>query len=181
MIDWPWNLILTLMFVFSGVVCGGYLIVDRLPNRHGHNDVVTDTVVNANHLLMSIGMILMTWIPVTVLPELQIVLFSAFGLAFLGLLWRVRHTVGRVDLVGHVVLNAAMVWMVAAMGLLMAEMMGMTTPGWVDAVNLVFVIASAAVGVWQLTRLVGSKHHRIHAACHTVMSAGMALMLWLMN
>lgn len=191
MIDWPWNLVLTLAFVFSGVVCLAYLVVDRLPGRHGHSDVLTDTAVNVNHAVMSVGMILMAWIPVTVAGELQTVVFSLLGVAFIALLWRVRSTVGRIDLIGHVVLNAAMVWMIVAMPLLMAEMMagmpmdGMAmaavTPAWVDAVNLVFVVLSAAVGVWQIYRLVSSRHHRVHAACHTVMALGMAAMLVLMN
>lgn len=200
MIDWPWNIVLTIAFVFSGVVCLSYLVIDRLPGRHGHSDVLTDTAVNVNHAVMSVGMIIMAWIPVTVAGELQTVVFSLFGLVFLALLWRVRGATARIDLIGHVVLNAAMVWMIVAMPLLMAEMMaGMPgdmptgaastgdmamaagTPAWVDAVNLVFVVLSAAVGAWQLYRLASSRHHRVHAACHAVMALGMAAMLVLMN
>ena len=35
--------------------------------------------------------------------------------------------------------------------------------------------------LWWLYRLFASRHHRLHATCHTVMAAGMGVMLVLMN
>mgnify|MGYP004171193529 CR=1 FL=1 len=52
----------------------------------------------------------------------QIALFAIFALALLSALARAHGFPHRVELVGHVVLNAAMIWMLAAMPLLMAGM-----------------------------------------------------------
>lgn len=203
MIAWPWNLVLTVAFVYTGLVCVGYLVAAAVPGRRTRHTTAHDTVVHLDHAVMSAGMILMAWIPVTVLPWLQIAVFTGFGLVLLAMSIRAREARIRIDLAGHVVLNAAMVWMVAAMPLLMADMsmggmgtgempMGdmpmdgtgmaaMITPPWVDAVNLVFVVLSAGVALWQVYRFVTVRHHRLHASCHAVMGAGMAAMLVLMN
>ena len=130
-------------------------------------------------------------------------LFTVLTIALLPSIRRGETAAQRVDLVGHVLLNAAMVWMLAAMPLLMAGMgmshapeAGMTTghetvadggltlmstPAWADAINACFVVLSVAAFGWWAYRFIASRHHRLHVACHATMAAGMAAMLLLMN
>ena len=60
-------------------------------------------------------------------------------------------------------------------------MMAMTTPVWVDVVNVVFVAGSAAIALWWAFRASTVRGDRLHALCHCLMAAGMAAMLLLMN
>jgi hypothetical protein len=99
-------------------------------------------------------------------------------------------------------MNLAMVWMLAAMPLLMGPMGGETSgghshhgsgeampmpmgstaiPGWVQAVSWVAVVVLVAVAVWWLVRAVRVDRDRSHLCCHGVMSVGMALMLAVMR
>jgi hypothetical protein len=97
------------------------------------------------------------------------------------------------------VLDAAMIWTLAAMLLLLAGCrcrdadgahsghcggggtMIESTPAWVDVVNAVFITLCVEATVCWIWRLFRSTHHRIHSFCHIAMAAGMGWMLMLMN
>ena len=207
MIAAPWNIILTIAFVFTGLVC----LIDLAPRltrtRRKGKPFDGEILVDINHILMSAAMIWMSWSMESELALwVQVGVFAVLTLAPVPFPVRARTATGRVDLVGHLTLNAAMIWMLAAMPLLMADMhmpmdvgdgdamgmdgqmpmgdaapMMMGTPMWVDVVNVVFVALSAATMLWWLFRLIRSGHHRLHATCHAVMAAGMGVMLVLMN
>lgn len=87
-----------------------------------------DPLAELFHLLMSVAMIAMTWTWSGPLGDrVQIVVFSAFGVYFL---WRItgrtadRLVHGRIELGYHVLMAAAMVWMVAGMPVLMGMSSG---------------------------------------------------------
>ncbi|GAB2525085.1 MAG TPA: DUF5134 domain-containing protein [Microbacterium sp.] len=204
MIGSPWNLILTLAFAFTGLVCA-FDLAGRLGRiRRKQARFGGEILIDLNHLLMSAAMIWMAW---SMESEFalwaQAGLFTVLTIALLPSIRRGETAAQRVDLVGHVLLNAAMVWMLAAMPLLMAGMgmshapeAGMTTghetvadggltlmstPAWADAINACFVVLSVAAFGWWAYRFIASRHHRLHVACHATMAAGMAAMLLLMN
>lgn len=189
----PWNLILTLTFGITGAICIGDLLIGRRrafagPSRRD------ELLVDVNHAVMSAGMILMTWV---VVPDVatwtQVAVFAIFALALvMALRTSPQVAVHRIDLVGHLVMNGAMIWMLAAMPLLMGDMhrhgehgghhdLLTSTPVWADAVNAAFVTLSAAGGLWWLYRLLVAPGHRVHLLCHVLMAAGMAIMLVMMN
>jgi hypothetical protein len=94
-----------------------------------------DRVAELAHLLMSIAMIAMTWAfsggPDTGSGILQIVVFGLIGLRFLTRVAGHGHGHGRIESAYHLVMAAAMVWMVAAMPVLMSgsgEVMNMAAP-----------------------------------------------------
>lgn len=198
MIDAPWNIVLTLLFVFTGAVCARELIVRRGRPRT-QAGVSDEAVIDITHLVMSAAMILMLWVTVIdAITWAQVALFVIFGLALVPAFRSRRDTAARISLAGHVLLDAAMIWMLAAMPLLMSDMpmaagghaahhggMAMAeptpTPVWADAVNAVFIVLCLAVALWWAVRLVRARGHRLHACCHLLMAAGMAGMLWLMN
>lgn len=199
----PWDIVLTLAFTFTGLVC--ILDLVRRDLRTGTEaGTLSDTdVVDVTHAVMSGAMILMIWVTVwDAVTWAQMILFAIFALALLPTFGRTRGLPGRVDLVGHIGLDAAMIWMLAAMPLLMAgagtagsgsvaghEGHGggttgpalAATPGWADVVNAGFVVLCAAALVWWLYRFVTVRAHRLHRFCHLVMAAGMGTMLLLMN
>lgn len=202
MIATPWDLILTVVFVVTGVICLGDLIARRIGRTANGGRLEDEELIDINHVVMSAAMILMTWI--TVLDAVtwaQIALFAIFAFALLPALTRPDGFPRLVELVGHIMLNTAMIWMLAAMPLLMAGMgmggdgestdaghhgggdeMGLlATPVWADVVNVAFIIACAAGALWWLYRSALTRGHRTHALCHALMAAGMAAMLWLMN
>ena len=82
-----------------------------------------DRVAELAHLMMSIAMIAMTWEfsggPDTTSGILQIVVFGVLGLWFLVRIAGPDHGHGRGETAYHLVVAAAMVWMVAAMPVLM--------------------------------------------------------------
>lgn len=201
MLSAPWNLILTVVFAFTGVYCLLRLIAHWPPPGAPRGPVLESTAIHLMHLVMSAGMIAMCWfmmIPAA-LNWAQIVVFTVLALALMPGLWKAPLLSRRVDLAGHIWLAAAMVWMIAAMPLLMAGMGGdeassghgagsgeamemmMTTPLWVDIVNGVFVVGSAAIAMWWAYRSAAIRGERLHALCHCLMAAGMAAMLLLMN
>lgn len=198
----PWDLVLTLAFAVTGVVC--VLDLMRRHRRAGTDagGVSDADVVDITHAVMSGAMILMIWVMVSdAVTWAQMILFAIFALALLPVFGRSRTLPGRVDLAGHLVLGAAMIWMLAAMPALMAgadtdgggggghaghggggaESTLTVTPGWVDAVNAGFVVLCAGAAVWWMYRLVAVRTHRLHRFCHVVMAAGMAAILLLMN
>lgn len=200
MIAAPWNLILTVLFVFTLLVCIGTFTARRR-RRADTSGLTTMDVIDLNHATMSIAMIVMVWFTTwDAVVWAQIAIFAVFTVALLPAL-RGATAATRVDLIGHISMNAAMIWMLAAMPLLMAGMGSMedgggghaghgggggqamleATPAWADAVNGVFIALSALAAAWWLWRLVTVRGHRLHIACHMVMAAGMGIMLALMN
>lgn len=199
MLGTPWDIVLTIAFAFTFIVCFGHLIRRRLENRATNAPLSDDELIDINHGLMSIAMIVMIWLTVIdIVTYAQIALFVVLALSLVPLIGRAK-TAERVDLAGHVLLDVAMIWMLGAMPLLMAGAMDMggdsahaahhgsggdmlmATPLWADIVNVLFVVISAAAALWWIYRLVATPHHRLHTLCHVVMAAGMSGMLFLMN
>ncbi|WP_425441220.1 DUF5134 domain-containing protein [Ruania alba] len=120
---------------------------------------------------------------------LQVALFAALTAGLLLFLLGARTTRRRRDFGWHVVLNGAMIWMLAAMPLLMADMdmsgegraAMMGTPMWAGVVNIGFVVLCVAVALWWAYRAVTAQGHRLHVSVHAVKGIGMAAMLVLMN
>ena len=160
----------------------------------------TETVLHLNHAVMSVAMILMIWVIVSdVAVWAQVALFAVLALALLAALRRASDGARRADLVGHLGLNAAMIWMLAAMPLLMADVGGLEghaghaghgsavaiapaghPPGWAIAVNSLFVAVCAAGVIWWLVRATAVREHRLPALGHGLMAAGMGTMLVLL-
>ncbi|MBD8539225.1 MULTISPECIES: DUF5134 domain-containing protein [unclassified Frigoribacterium] len=202
MIDYPWNIVLTIAFAFTFVVCVGDALVGRLRATDRRAAITDGELVDVNHGVMSIAMIAMTWFfAMDVVTWAQVLLFVILGLSLVPPLLRASSRRGRTELVGHIALDAAMIWMLAAMPLLMAGAMSaaggsihaehagadagadmlMATPIWADVVNVLFVVVSAVAALWWLVQMFISRGHRVHLLCHVVMAAGMAWMLVLMN
>ncbi|UEJ82794.1 DUF5134 domain-containing protein [Brachybacterium halotolerans subsp. kimchii] len=208
MIEAPYSVLLSVIFVATAVICVLHLAQARGavsaadPHHAAHQGPVA-TAVHVNHLIMSLAMLLMVWRPVgQVGTWVQVIIFSVFGVLMLAGLPSVHGWIERVGVLTHLVLNAAMVWMLLAMPLLMGHSMEMSsdehaahhgggsmgsmpmqmtpTPAWASTVNWVAVGLSFVVAVWWLVRLLRERGHRVHAACHLLMAAGMALMLALM-
>ena len=189
MVDPPWDLLLTVAFVLTGTA-GIWILVVCPPSG-------TETVLHLNHAVMSVAMILMIWVIVSdVAVWAQVALFVVLALALLPALKRARDGARRADLVGHLGLNAAMIWMLAAMPLLMADAGGLEghtghgsavatapaahPPGWAIAVNSLFVAVCAAGVLWWLVRATAVRDHRLPAIGHGLMAAGMGTMLVLL-
>ncbi|MFE6650379.1 DUF5134 domain-containing protein, partial [Nocardioides sp. NPDC057772] len=114
MVDPPWDLLLTVAFVLTGTSGVWTLVV--CPGSGGQR------VLHINHTVMSAAMILMIWVIVRdVAVWVQVGLFVILTLALLPALRRTSSRARRTDVVGHLALNAAMIWMLAAMPLLMAD------------------------------------------------------------
>ncbi|WP_405374299.1 MULTISPECIES: DUF5134 domain-containing protein [unclassified Microbacterium] len=200
MIAAPWDLILTLTFAATGLLCVLGLVQDRPTGADG--TLSDEALIHVGHLVMSIAMILMVWVMVDdVVTWAQVAIFAIAAASLAPAFARSESVAQRTDLIGHVVFHAAMIWMLAAMPLLMAgapvsgEGGGhhhhaeagagpalTATPAWADGVNLVFVALSAAAAGWWLVGMFrGSARHRIHLGCFSLMGAGMAVMLVVMN
>lgn len=81
------------------------------------------TIIEVNHLVMSVAMIFMIWVTVIdAVTWAQVTVFAIFALALLPVLLQQGEAAQRVSLAGHPILNAAMIWMLLAMPLLMAGM-----------------------------------------------------------
>ena len=201
MLTSPWNLLLTLTFSFTALVCVGALIMHRSRSRASGAGMSDGELIDVNHAVMSVAMIAMTWVSVIdVLTWAQVALFAILTLGFLPGFSRAGSRAARFDLGSHIALNVAMIWMLLAMPLLMAGIMDhsagsahaghgaetggdmlMATPAWADIVNALFIALSAAAAFWWLARLLTRPTHRLHTLCHTAMAAGMSGMLVLMN
>lgn len=208
MIESPWSFVLTAIFLVTAALCALHLAQSRRASAavttgsvHASHHGPVATAVHVNHLVMSLAMLLMVWRPVgTAGTWIQVALFALFGAVMLLGLPAVHGVSERVGVVSHVVLNAAMIWMLLAMPLLMGHAMGGSadahaghhgsgggdemekapTPTWAEVVNWGAVVFSAVVAAWWLVRLYRDPAHRAHSACHLLMAAGMALMLALM-
>ncbi|WP_046014476.1 DUF5134 domain-containing protein [Microbacterium sp. SA39] len=199
MIAAPWNIVLTLLFVATAAICLGDLVARR--RRVSDGTGLTDAdLIDLNHGVMSIAMIVMVWWSVwDAVTWAQVAIFAILALALIPS-YRGAKAAKAVDLTGHIALDAAMIWMLAAMPLLMAGMdmaegdggahaghqggggmMLDATPAWADVTNVVFLGICAVAAVWWILRLFTARHHRIHTLCHVAMAAGMGWMLVLMN
>ncbi|WP_169252232.1 DUF5134 domain-containing protein [Brevibacterium sp. 'Marine'] len=203
MISFPWSLLLTTAFAFTGLVC--LIHVARHWNQTRSRtcpDVDAarmDLVVHGNHLVMSIGMIAMVWVSTgTLATWAQVAFFTILAAVMVIGAIRIEGRTLRISLASHIVLNAVMVWMLLAMPLLMAHQMDggahdhghsdgsdmaqamAQTSDWAAAVNGAAIALSALAAVWWLALLVRSRRIGIHTLCHAVMGTGMAGMLALM-
>jgi len=197
-LETPWVPVLTIVFLLTGLVCVGDLVIRRrgVPRDQAFSDA---ELVDINHCVMSVAMILMAWLMVDgPVAWAQVAIFGILVLALLPGYGRARGTSERVDVLGHVTQNLAMIWMLAAMPTLMSELgvgggsghaHGVAaagaeptpTPAWADMTNVVFVALSTAGALWWLYRAATTSGHRLHLLSYGVMSAGMATMLLLMN
>jgi hypothetical protein len=191
--------VLTVVFLATGLVCAVGLLI----RRRGSTDdrELTDVdLIDVNHAVMSAAMILMLWVLVEgVVAWAQVAVFAILALALLPAYRQARVTSGRVDVLGHVGLTVAMMWMLAAMPTLMSEMASdgtgsghshgggnaaagpTATPVWADMVNVAFVVLAAGTALWWLYRAATAAGHRLHLASYAAMAGGMATMLVLMN
>ncbi|WP_026927718.1 DUF5134 domain-containing protein [Granulicoccus phenolivorans] len=203
MLSFPVNVALTVAFGLTGAYCLVHLITSRRRILAGTGPrTLTDAeVVDLNHGLMSAAMILMTWVMIGDAALWALVALFVVLAVSLSLNWRrAGSTVNRVDVGSHVLLDVAMIWMLVAMPLLMAgsaaghdhgghahhgdhgaAAVAAATPAWAHAINLGFVGLCAAAALWWLGRTVTGRRHRLHAGCHTVMAAGMGVMLVAMS
>lgn len=121
---------LSVAFTVAFIVTGGYALV-RFALLTAEGDRGGDRLVELSHLLMSVAMVAMAWGAGTGGPArtLQIVVFGGFGVWFLHLavLGGRGSGHGRLPDIDHAVTAAAMVWMVAAMPVIMG--MSMTASG----------------------------------------------------
>ncbi|MFJ2755997.1 DUF5134 domain-containing protein [Nocardioides sp. NPDC087217] len=189
MVDPPWDLLLTVAFVLTGTA--GIWILVVCPPSGG------ETVLHLNHAAMSAAMILMIWVIVSdAAVWAQVAIFAVLTMALVPALRGASDRARRADVVGHLALNAAMIWMLAAMPLLMADVGGLEghaghgsaaaiapaghAPGWAIAVNSGFVVVCAAGVLWWLVRATAVREHRLPALGHGLMAAGMGTMLVLL-
>ncbi|MBG6096672.1 DUF5134 domain-containing protein [Nocardioides luteus] len=193
MVDPPWDLLLTVAFVLTGTSGIWTLVV--CPGTGGQ------AVLHVNHTVMSAAMILMIWVILwDVAVWAQVALFAILTVALLPALRRTSGRARRTDVVGHLALNAAMIWMLAAMPLLMADthaagshtaghaghsgaaaaLPTAAAPGWAIVVNSLFITACAAGVIWWLLRAAAVREHRLPALGHGLMATGMGTMLLLM-
>jgi hypothetical protein len=198
-LETPWVPVLTIVFLLTGLVCAGDLVIRRrgVPREQAFSDA---ELIDINHCVMSAAMILMVWLMVDgVFAWAQVAIFGILAFALLPAYLRARGASERVDVLGHVSQNVAMIWMLAAMPILMSEMgvgggsghshgvaaAGATptpTPAWADVTNVVFVALSVTGALWWLYRAARpTSGHRLHQLTCAVMGAGMATMLLLMN
>ena len=121
MIAAPWNILLTFVFVMTAVICFSGLIGRSRKGRT--NSALTDSdLIDITHGVMSVAMIVMTWWTVwDAVTWAQVAIFAILVLALVPS-FRGARGAQAVDLVGHIVLDVAMIWMLAAMPLLMAGM-----------------------------------------------------------
>ncbi|MFC8850079.1 MULTISPECIES: DUF5134 domain-containing protein [unclassified Micromonospora] len=187
------------MFLVTGLVCAGGLLIRRR-GTVGDRELSDVDLVHINHGVMSAAMILMLWVMVEgVVAWAQVAIFAILALSLLPAYRRARAASSRVDLLGHVGMAVAMIWMLAAMPTLMSEMATggggaghshgggssatapTATPMWADVVNVGFVVLAAGTALWWLYRAATGAGHRLHLASYAAMAGGMATMLVLMN
>lgn len=122
MIAAPWDLIFTVLFAATGLYCLIDLVRGlRARGRGGALD--PDVVIDVTHVIMSAAMILMVWVNITeVVLWTLAVLFAILAVALVPAFRSAADRARRLDLAGHVTLDVAMIWMLAAMPLLMAGM-----------------------------------------------------------
>lgn len=167
----------------------------------GRADRSAGRLGDVNQVAMSVAMIAMTWWPPGLAGSVfQVVVFAVFGLLQVAGLARIEGTSARLATASETAMNAAMVWMLAAMPLLMgggwsaaggghdhhgsaaAATAGTpaATPDWALSVNGAVITVLVIITAWQVIQAVRTASGRVHVAGHAGMAAGMALMLALM-
>lgn len=198
MLTSPWDLLLTVLFATTGLWCAVDLFTHRARTAEGA--LSQHALIDLNHLVMSAAMILMIWVSVIdAVTWAQVAIFAIFALALLPSVFADDAVAQRISVADHVALNAAMIWMLLAMPMLMAGMtmvsggdsghhhggdtadMPTSTPAWVDVVNVLFVVISTAAAAWWIVALLRQRGKHLHDGCYAAMAAGMALMLVVMN
>lgn len=196
----PWDWILTVLFAATGIYCIWHLSSswDRTANR-------PDQAVDVLHAVMSVSMIVMIWFPTGSIGSwVQIVTFGILGIVIAGFTSAKALPSGvRVDLVIHAVLAGAMVWMLAAMPLMMSGVplsgaaggghdghgvptsagaiaVSVETPAWVSLSTWAMVMLCVIATGWWGYRFSRDRKHRSHVSCHIGMALGMGVMLALM-
>jgi hypothetical protein len=142
--------VLTVLFTGTGL----YSLLRWASLRAGVAGHHGDQVAELSHLVMSLAMVGMVWgYGGGAADTVQLVAFGAFSCYFLArlVLGRVRPALAGCPAPGfHLVMAASMVWMVAAMPLLMAGMATGSggggpavteTPGWALALTVLFCVA----------------------------------------
>ncbi|MDX2377595.1 DUF5134 domain-containing protein [Microbacterium sp. LRZ72] len=200
MLPSPWGLILTLLFATIGLWCAVDLVAHR-SRSHAEDGVSSRyALININHLVMSVSMILMIWITaIEFVTWAQVAVFAVFAVTLLPGAFTGGSTSQRVSVVGHFALNAAMIWMLLAMPLLMvgtttgeaesseqhhgvdAAAMPAGAADWADAVSMFVIAASAATALWWIVLVFRRRAQRLHDVVYAAMAAGMAAMLMAMN
>lgn len=191
------SLVLRWILTVSFAVIGGYYLIrcieaDSAPVRR---------VSCVAHVAMSAAMIAMVWpwgmnIPV----EPQVGVFVLAALWFIPLSWSRSARSVRVYDLHHVVIMAAMAWMVGSMPTAMGsttsdmppgmdmhgmDMPGMnastsgSVPGYLSVVSIGLACYFAAYTVWLISRAVAPRmaERTAERSCQGVMSVGMAVML----
>lgn len=205
MIAFPLNVFLTVVFGYTGLSCVLSLLSSRRREATtGSRTLVDQQFLDVNHVIMSAAMILMTWSVIGgAVLWIQVALFSVLALSLLPSWTRADTVVDRVDVAGHIFMDLATVWMLAAMPLLMAGMRdgsgsahrdhlshgvhnlempaSATTPGWADAVNVGLVAVCVATVAWWAVRATNGPRYRRHSAYHASMAGAMGVMLIAMN
>jgi uncharacterized protein DUF5134 len=124
------SIALSVAFTIMFVVTGAYALV-RFALITADAAGGGDRLAEMSHLLMSVAMIAMTWGAGggSLARTLQIAVFGAFGIWFLRrvVLGRSGHEL--LPAIDHAVTDAAMVWMVAAMPLIMGMSMAAMAGG----------------------------------------------------
>ncbi|MEJ3652944.1 DUF5134 domain-containing protein [Actinomycetes bacterium KLBMP 9759] len=178
------SMVLTFVFTVVYVVTGGYALV-RLALIVSGESSGEDRLAELCHLLMSLAMIAMAWGTGDggLARTLQIGVFAGFAVWFLARALLGGRGHGRAPGVLHASASAAMVWMVAAMPLIMGMPMpagggdgdggghaghgghsaaageqvagaaGVPAPGWVVAVTVAFAAVLLAGAVFWAARL----------------------------
>jgi hypothetical protein len=169
----------TVVFTVVFTVTAVYALL-RFARMSSGDGAPGDRLVELFHLLMSVAMVGMAvgWTggPGTPRGIVQLVVFGAFTLYFVARAVSGTPEHGRVAAAHHVVMSAAMTWMVTAM----PQMVGMSmagggehvqhggadeaagagamepaaaAPGWVTAVSVVFVALLLIAACWWVARL----------------------------
>lgn len=150
---------LALVFTAIFLVTGGYALV-RLVELLATRDRGGSRIGELGHLLMSLGMLAMTWGVAG--GAWQVVVFGVLAVWFVRRLLLPPAGHERYVEAYHAVMAATMVWMVAAMPVLMASgdgggghhHGGGATPFRVGAVTFVLVVVSLASAAFWLVRVV---------------------------
>ncbi|MDX2969202.1 DUF5134 domain-containing protein [Kribbella solani] len=192
MLTTGWAVALTAIFGGTGAYC-----VARLATRRWAG---IGTIVDLNHVAMSVAMLVMVWWPSFsggTWP--QVAVFAGVGVVFVHHLAGSETIAARAGALAHVVMNGGMVWMLVAMPALMAAggmagmdaMAGMHHGGgsdvssgvqaWVTMLTWDVVVVLALGAAWWIVQAVRTRGHRVLCGCHGLACAGMAGMLALMT
>ncbi|MGW6276201.1 DUF5134 domain-containing protein [Kribbella sp. NPDC055071] len=186
---------LTVVFSATGLYCLWRLMTVRRPPM--------ETLVDVSHVVMGPAMVVMLWWPSAGQARwIQMAIFGGFAVVFLYHLAGSVTVTARAGALVHGAMNLGMVWMLAAMPILMSSGGGMAgmemdmagmDHGAVSLSDLVGIqawtamLSWVAVGLliisagWWLVRLIQTPGHRILGGCHCLTCAGMATMLALMT